>query len=178
MADVRKTVTKTLKQPVTVGHFLLVLATVAVTVLMLGASGEDPKMVYRTNTLTPAPIQSPETAPVVKTEVITETNTPVVSEAPSTAKTPETTASGNNCVSFVCAMAPGLCQQGNAGTWRSNSSNPSVGAVMIFRPGQQGASGYGHVGLVTSVSGSTVTLAHANWSGGQTTFQSTGNFYR
>lgn len=173
-----KRVRKVLEQPMTIGHFLVFLATVAVTVLMLGANGEDPKMVYRAQTLYPQPVQSVPVSPVVKQEVVNAPSPTPEIKAPENPSSGGYVAGGSNCVAFVCAMAPGLCQQGNAGTWSANSSTPSVGAVMIFRPGQQGASGYGHVGVVTGVNGNTVSLAHANWRSGQTTFQSTGNFYR
>lgn len=141
--------------------------------LMMGASpNHQPEFVAYAETLSPAPISPPKTEPVVKTVT--------AEEAPKlvTGGSPGYVGGGGNCVSFVCSLAPGLCQQGNAGTWRANSSVPSIGAVMIFRPGQQGASGAGHVGIVTGINpNGTINLAHANWAG-QTTFSSTGNFYK
>jgi surface antigen len=41
---------------------------------------------------------------------------------------------------------------------------PSVGAVISWPPGQYGASGVGHVGVVTQVYGDgTVQILHENW---------------
>lgn len=48
---------------------------------------------------------------------------------------------------------------------------------MIFYPGEQGASGAGHVGVVVGIHGGMISLAHCNWGGGQTTFRSTGKFW-
>jgi surface antigen len=77
--------------------------------------------------------------------------------------------------------ATGRGQNGNAGSWRATSSTPGVGKIMIWRPGEQGASGAGHVGVVVGVSGNTVTIRHMNWNGfgvvSTGTFQSTGKFY-
>lgn len=94
---------------------------------------------------------------------------------------------GNNpypfgqCTWYVYS-ATGRGQNGNAGTWGAASSTPGVGKIMIWRPGEQGASYAGHVGVVIGVSGSNVTIRHMNWGGafGQVTtgtFQSTGKFY-
>lgn len=60
----------------------------------------------------------------------------------------------------------GRGQNGNAGSWRGNSSTPRVGGIMIWRPGQGGASGAGHVGIVIGISGNTVRIRHMNWGGG------------
>ncbi len=77
--------------------------------------------------------------------------------------------------------ATGRGQNGNAGTWRPTSSTPGVGKIMIWSPGEQGASGAGHVGVVIGVSGNTVTIRHMNWRGvgvvSVETFRSTGKFY-
>lgn len=140
--------------------------------LVLGAAPTDtPKFVARAETLSPAPIESVKPEPIVKTVS--------VQDAPKlvTGGTPGYVGGGNNCVTFVCSISS-LCQQGNAGTWGANSSVPSIGAVMIFRPGQQGAGSAGHVGIVTGINpDGSINLAHANWPG-QTVFSSTGNFYR
>lgn len=78
--------------------------------------------------------------------------------------------------------ATGRGQNGNAGTWGATSSTPAAGKIMIWRPGEQGASFAGHVGVVIGVSGNNVTIRHMNWGGafGQVTtgkFTSTGKFY-
>ena len=78
--------------------------------------------------------------------------------------------------------ATGRGQNGNAGTWGATSSTPGVGKIMIWRSGEQGAWGAGHVGVVVDVSGNNVTIQHMNWGGalGQVTtgtFRSTGKFY-
>lgn len=94
---------------------------------------------------------------------------------------------GNNrypfgqCTWYVFS-ATGRGQNGNAGSWRATSSTPGVGKIMIWRPGQGGASGAGHVGVVIGVSGNMVTIRHMNWGGGfgqvtTGTFPSTGAFY-
>lgn len=75
----------------------------------------------------------------------------------------------------------GRGQNGNAGTWSPTSSTPAVGKIMIWRPGEQGAAGAGHVGVVVAVSGNNVTVRHMNWRGlgvvSTETFRSTGKFY-
>lgn len=75
----------------------------------------------------------------------------------------------------------GRGQNGNAGTWSPTSSNPAVGKIMIWRAGEQGAGGAGHVGVVVGVSGGSVTIRHMNWRGlgvvSTETFRSTGKFY-
>lgn len=84
---------------------------------------------------------------------------------------------GNNCVQCVYQMT-GRRQNGNAGQWQASSSTPWVGAIMIWRPGEQGAHSAGHVGVVKGInSDGTVSIAHCAWSGGQTTFHSTGKFW-
>lgn len=85
--------------------------------------------------------------------------------------------SGNNCVACVHQMT-GRRQNGDAGRWRPSHSSPRVGDIMIFWPGEQGASGAGHVGVVKGVNADgTVSIAHCAWYGGQTTFYSTGKFW-
>lgn len=76
----------------------------------------------------------------------------------------------------------GRGQNGNAGSWQPTSSNPAVGKIMIWRSGEMGASGAGHVGVVTGVSGNMVTVREMNWNGGPGvvsthTQPSTGKFY-
>ncbi len=75
-------------------------------------------------------------------------------------------------------------ENGNAGTWCNSgrcSSTPAVGKVMVWYPGEQGATGAGHVGVVIGVSGGQVTVRHMNWDGWNVvstgTFRSTGKFY-
>lgn len=48
--------------------------------------------------------------------------------------------------------------------WRV-SSTPSVGSIMVLAPGVQGSWGYGHVAIVESVQGNTVTTSNMNWNG-------------
>lgn len=83
--------------------------------------------------------------------------------------------SGNNCVVCVRALT-GRSQNGNAGTWKASHSTPRIGDIMIWRPGQQGASSAGHVGVVVGVHGNRVSIKHCNWQG-QTEFASTGLFW-
>ncbi len=76
----------------------------------------------------------------------------------------------------------GRGQMGNAGSWQATSSTPAVGKLMIWRPGQMGATGAGHVGVVIAVSGGSVTVREMNWNGGPGvvsthTQASTGLFY-
>lgn len=63
---------------------------------------------------------------------------------------------------------------GNGGEWWANASKyglradhtPQVGAAISFLPGQLGADGtYGHVAVVESVSGSTITISEMNAKG-------------
>ncbi|MDP9211683.1 MAG: CHAP domain-containing protein [bacterium] len=84
------------------------------------------------------------------------------------------------CTWYVYSQT-GRGQNGNAGTWGAGSSTPGVGKIMIWSPGEQGAGGAGHVGLVIGVSGNNVTIRHMNWNGpgvvSTGTFRSTGKFY-
>lgn len=121
---------------------------------------------------------------------ISSTSTSVPTSAPSAPPSgpPSSFGGGGNnpypfgqCTWYVYS-ATGRGQNGNAGTWRPTSSTPGVGKIMIWRPGQGGASGAGHVGVVIGVSGNMVTIRHMNWGGafGQVTtgnFPSTGMFY-
>lgn len=159
---------KVLKQPVTVGHFLLVLATVAVTVLMMGAKGEDPSFRAYAPTLSPTPQRIP-VEPVVKTEVVNVVPEPSV--APTTVKAPETSGadgltgsvgyarSGGNCVN-----EPGVNRAGgNPISWPALSRTPSIGATALWT--------YNHTGVVTGVwSNGDVEVRHQNYSGGQHRF--------
>lgn len=111
--------------------------------------------------------------------VVVPAPTPVVSTPPAA---PQAAVGGRgyilpglNCVACVRAMT-GRSQNGNAGQWRASSSTPWIGAIMIFRPGEQGASGAGHVGVVVGINGNRISLAHCNWPG-QTEFRSTGKFF-
>jgi surface antigen len=60
---------------------------------------------------------------------------------------------------------------GNAWTWASNAaaagwkvvSAPQVNSIMVFRPGQDGAGGVGHVAWVTNVTGSQITIWEMNF---------------
>lgn len=181
----RRKLERLLDTPITVRDlvaFLLALTIAGIAALVMGATTDKPaRFVARAATLNPAPIVTTPSEPVVQQTVEggAESPTPAKQGAAGVSGGSRGyVARGGNCVTFVCSMAPGLCQRGNAGSWRANSSTPSIGAVMIFRPGQQGASGAGHVGIVTGInSNGTINLAHANWYG-QTTFYSTGLFYR
>lgn len=64
---------------------------------------------------------------------------------------------------------------GNASNWAASASqagfsvnnSPEVGAVFQSGPGQNGAGGYGHVGIVESVNpNGTLTVSEMNWNGG------------
>lgn len=56
---------------------------------------------------------------------------------------------------------------GNAADWAvyANSTKPTPGAIAVFPPGNQGAGGFGHVGVVVSVEGSTFTIQETNYGG-------------
>lgn len=84
---------------------------------------------------------------------------------------------GYNCVACVIQLT-GRGQNGNAGQWIPSHSTPRVGDIMIFYPGEQGASWAGHVAVVQGInSNGTINVAHCNWGSGQTTFYSTGKFW-
>lgn len=83
---------------------------------------------------------------------------------------------GNNCV--VCVrFLTGWGQNGNAGTWITNHSNPQIGDVMILRPGEQGAGWQGHVMKVVGINGRNIYVAHCNYAG-RTVFYDNGNYWR
>lgn len=65
------------------------------------------------------------------------------------------------CANYLgnAAMWPGAA----AAQGRSVSGVPSVHAIVVFRPGQYGAAAfYGHVGVVESVNGGTITFSESN----------------
>lgn len=84
------------------------------------------------------------------------------------------------CTWLVYDMT-GRGQNGNAGTWRPTSSTPAVGKIMIWRAGEAGATGAGHVAVVVGVNGNQVTVREMNWNGwgvvSTRTTASTGKFY-
>ncbi|MDP4000052.1 MAG: CHAP domain-containing protein [bacterium] len=110
------------------------------------------------------------------------------SPAPSPGRAPSYIGGGNGnpypygqCTWYVYSVT-GRGQNGNAGTWAPSSSTPGVGKIMIWYPGEQGASGAGHVGVVIGVKGNRVQIRHMNWTGGPGVvstgwFSSTGKFY-
>ena len=166
-------------------RYLAIAAVVIASAIGSGVSAAPPKVAFvaKADSLSPAPTVTP--APAAPTPA--PVSVPEKSPAP-----PQTevvrrpvsgfvgvrgwVAPGNNCVAFVRSYT-GRGQSGNAGSWYSTSSSPYLGAIMIFRPGQQGASGQGHVGVVVGIYGDgSVELAHANWPG-QTHFRSTGLFF-
>lgn len=107
---------------------------------------------------------------------------PTPTVAPEPLKTPVVSGNGYivpgfNCVECVRRLT-GRAQNANAGYWSASHSVPRIGDVMIFAPGEQGASWAGHVGVVTGINADgTVNIAHCNWWSGQTTFFSTGKFW-
>jgi len=143
-------------------------------ILVLGAAPPDKKLVARADSLSPPQIPSQPPESVVKTEVVNEPQKPAQSVSQ-----PQGGGGyvmpGSNCVTCVKALT-GRGQNGNAGTWKATSSVPSIGAIMIFRPGQQGAGSAGHVGVVTGINGNKISLVHCNFPN-KTEFYSTGLFY-
>lgn len=141
-----------------------------------GPNGISYNFVAKAQTLSPqATVQKP--AVIVETSVVRQNASVAPSDSPVSVSTGGlgSVIGGTNCVACVKAMT-GRGQNGNAGSWRATSSTPAVGKIMIFRPGQQGASSAGHVGLVVGVHGNKVSLRHCNWPG-QTEFYSTGLFF-
>ncbi|GBG97530.1 CHAP domain-containing protein [Lactococcus termiticola] len=56
---------------------------------------------------------------------------------------------------------------GNAADWVAYAnSGLAVGTIAVFPPGVDGAGGFGHVGVVTSVSGNSFTVSESNFNGG------------
>lgn len=146
--------------------------------LTLGASPIYPKpvLIAKAQTLNPAPIPPEKPTAIVYEETLPQAqNTPQTTAQAASGGTSGRILRGNNCVACVKAMT-GRGQNGNAGQWRASSSTPWIGAIMIFYAGEQGASGAGHVGVVTGIHGNQIELAHCNWQG-QTTFYSTGKFW-
>lgn len=153
-----------------------------VSVLTLGVSYPEPKFLAVANDLAPPPVTAVKPSPVViqRTVQVEQSEAPVASPAPVQDVQVGGGAGyimpGNNCVACVMALT-GRAQSGNAGSHVPAFSTPRVGAIMIWYPGEQGASGAGHVGVVVSVnSDGSVEIAHCNWPS-QTTFASTGKFY-
>lgn len=162
----------------TIGKAILLGMVVMLSLGSAQASGPSHKLVAQ-STLKPVQINQAPQKPAVVQERI------VKASIPSTPKQPVAAVSGggkgyvmpgNNCVVCVRALT-GRSQNGNAGTWKASSSTPTIGAIMIWRPGQGGASSAGHVGVVRGINpDGTVEIAHCNWSG-QTRFASTGLFW-
>lgn len=156
------------------------LSTLGVTifvVLTLGVSNDPNSYVGKTNTLNPPPYVSTP-APIVEATVV-RAPAPVRKAVGATSggSTVGYAGMGGQCTDYIRMVAPGLAQNGNAGTWRANSSTPTIGSVMIWRPGQMGANSYfGHVALVVGIkSNGMIVVKHWNWPN-QTIFPSTGNF--
>ncbi|MHD0284911.1 COG3942 and LysM peptidoglycan-binding domain-containing protein [Weissella tructae] len=89
------------------------------------------------------------------------------------------------CTYFAKAAAPWVGNNWeDAADWaasaaaagRTVSSTPTVGAVAVFAPGQQGAGGLGHVAVVTSVSpdGTSFGLIEGNYAGNRDSAQTAG----
>lgn len=168
-----RNLSKVLKQPVTIGHLLAIGLTIIVMILAMGAGGQEKTLVARANTLNPTPFPvAPPVAPVVKTEVV-PASTPY--EAPSPATGP--ISGGYNIMGPQCTECVAHKQSGNAGTWVPTHSDPRIGDTMIFYPGEQGASAYGHVAQVVGISGNMISVKQCNWRGSQSVFYSTGKFY-
>lgn len=170
-----KRIRKALKQPATLRDLMvfgLAIILGAVSFLLMGAKGADPKMVYRAATLNPAPIAT-EKPVLVKTEVIKE---PV----PSPAETPQITPDspiksggggelsgsigyaipGGNCILEPGVNNPGY---GNPISWPILSGTPSIGATALFT--------FNHTGVVTGIwSNGDIEIRHQNYSGSQHRF--------
>lgn len=79
------------------------------------------------------------------------------------------------CTWFVKNAAPWVGNNwGNASGWgasaaaagRSVNGTPDAGSVVVFAPGQGGASGFGHVGVVDSVnSDGSISISEGNYGG-------------
>lgn len=79
------------------------------------------------------------------------------------------------CTWFVKNAAPWVGNNwGNASGWgasaaaagRSVNGTPAAGSVVVFAPGQGGASGFGHVGVVDSVnSDGSISISEGNYGG-------------
>lgn len=148
--------------------------------LLLGTAPDPHPLVATASSLKPPQITPPTQAPaIVTTEVVHSTvpqETGVTGDSVAPSGGNGYVMPGNNCVTCAIALT-GRGQGGNAGTWYATHSDPRIGDIMIFRPGEQGASSLGHVAVVVSVNGDgTVNVAHCNWPG-RTTFRSTGKFY-
>jgi peptidoglycan hydrolase CwlO-like protein len=73
------------------------------------------------------------------------------------------------CTAFVWDYFNGNIPtyMGNAGDWVVYAnSGPAANTIAVFPPGNQGAGGVGHVAVVLSVSGSTMTVIEGNFNGG------------
>ncbi|EKF51446.1 Secreted antigen GbpB/SagA/PcsB, putative peptidoglycan hydrolase [Lactococcus garvieae DCC43] len=73
------------------------------------------------------------------------------------------------CTAFVWDYFNGNIPtyMGNAGDWVVYAnSGPAANTIAVFSPGNQGAGGVGHVAVVLSVSGSTMTVIEGNFNGG------------
>lgn len=162
----------------------IVLVGLAVLLSMGSAQASSSGRFVAHSTLKPLPVSS-QVAPVVQERVV-RVSAPIQPTKPVAAVSAAPSVSGNiypygQCTWYAFSVT-GRGQNGNAGTWRPSSSTPAVGKIMIWRPGQQGASGAGHVGVVIAVNGNSITIRHMNWGGGfgqvtTGTFQSTGLFY-
>lgn len=156
------------------------LAVISAAILTLGSDVKtEPAFVAIAPSLAPtsAPIQAEAES---KPAAIVETRVEYVAAAPVASSSPAvTTVSGSSyggvagfeqCTDFVERVL-GVRQNGNAGSWISNSSTPRAGAVMIFAPGEQGAAGIGHVAVVRSVNGSSILIQESNFGAGNGSYR-------
>lgn len=126
----------------------------------------------QTQTAASAPAASSDTTtPSSSTPAASDNSNTASSSTPSTT-VPTTPSSGSNpypwgqCTWGVWQILGGNMPtySGNAGDWVAYAnSGLAVGTIAVFPPGVDGAGGFGHVGVVTSVSGGSFTISEANF---------------
>jgi surface antigen len=99
---------------------------------------------------------------------------PITPVARSSSNSNYSSGGGGQCTDYATAKT-GIGGLGNASQWAANaqskgynvSKTPKAGDVVVFAPGQAGASSLGHVGVVDSVNeNGTINMSEANYNGG------------
>lgn len=136
----------------------------------------DPNMIFVGETLE---LSDDASQPAAQAEVAETSNESTEAAAPAQGSRQVSDASNSypagQCTWFVKNAAPWVGNNwGNASGWgasaaaagRSVNGTPAAGSVVVFAPGQGGASGFGHVGVVDSVnSDGSISISEGNYGG-------------
>lgn len=122
----------------------------------------------------PVQVATSTSTQTTQTKTVQVANTPATPAAPSYSTTGNTYPAGQ-CTWFVKNSLSWVGNYwGNASDWPSSAraagrvvdGNATVGSVVVFAPGQMGATNYGHVGVVDRVNpDGSITISEGNYAG-------------